>query len=112
MKDDRPLTELVCRRWCRFYRESAKEELTCAGYDFFRGRLKPDAVSGLAGAEEPIGHDPRIERVLCARCGFRAEDCDFMAEPAPAGAVPCGGYVLLARLLAAGRGEGLLDGQD
>jgi hypothetical protein len=52
----------------------------------------------------PPAHDERVEARLCARCSFREADCDFMGKDilARAGSVPCGGYLLLVRLLALG----------
>jgi len=110
MKDRPDLVGLVCRPHCRFFRPGEKEELSCAGYDEIARRAAAETIARWTarfGGEVPppaYAHDPRIERLICDRCEFRADGCDFMAGP-PAGPVPCGGYVLLARLLAAGDRE-------
>ena len=111
MKDRDEITVLVCRLHCRFYKPDEKEEMSCAGYAFLsRWLSKERAVElaqnlGDAATLKEFEHDPRIEAVLCASCPFREEDCDFMSEPPIVGAVPCGGYMLLKRLLAAGSQE-------
>ena len=108
MKDSSDLTRLICAPHCRFFRPGTKEELSCAGYEFFRRRLDNQeaarAARALAATAAPppsFARDPRLEKILCAACDFCEADCDFMSNDVP-DAVPCGGYVLLARLLAAG----------
>ncbi|HUT52355.1 MAG TPA: hypothetical protein VM658_03090 [bacterium] len=116
MKDRPDLISLVCVPHCRFYRPGEKEELSCRGYEFFRekwgqgeaGKEALEAAGNIAAKAAPTGevsnekieHNERIERLLCARCEFREDDCDFMSGEEIAGTVPCGGYVLLVRLLA------------
>ncbi len=125
MKDRHEITYMVCRPHCRFYRPDEKEELSCQGYNFLRERLPEalavevareqsgmvapgprmsEALKELDSSRPPdhLEHDPRIEAVICAQCEFRAEDCDFMGGEDMPDAVPCGGYVLLARLIEAG----------
>ena len=112
MKTPKEITELVCVPHCRFYRPGEKEELSCAGYDFFSTRLDQEKitraardVAAQARPPQRFDHNPRIEALLCKQCEFRTEDCDFMGGEDIPDAVPCGGYVLLARLLAAGLPE-------
>ena len=116
MKKDKQITELVCAPHCRFYRPGEKEEMACRGYEFFvevledviaaeAARTAVRAISKEASPPEPFDHDSRIEKILCARCEFRAKDCDFMSGEEMPEAVPCGGYVLLEKLLAAGLKE-------
>jgi len=113
MKDRDDIVRLVCVPHCRFYREGEKEEMSCEGYNFIKDRM--DRESGalaesekLAGAGRPperFDRDARIEAAVCGRCEFRAADCDFMGGEDLPGSAPCGGYVLLARLLEAGVDE-------
>ena len=107
MKSEPALVALLCRAHCRFFREGAKEELSCQGYDFFRDRVKLERLRRWIKQVPPAGpgsteHRARAERILCDRCDFQAEDCDYQADPPVAGAVPCGGYILFCHLLAAG----------
>jgi hypothetical protein len=118
LKSKEDITALVCRPHCRFYKPGEKEDLSCGGYDFFVERLSEDiaaeaartlnAASALAEEARPpkrFEHNARIEAAVCTGCEFREEDCDFMGGQDIADAAPCGGYVLLARLLAAGLRE-------
>jgi hypothetical protein len=105
-KIDSALVEAVCRPHCRFFKPGAKEELSCGGYDFLAAKMS-EAMKK-PGRETPpasCAHDPRIEKKICAACPFRQNDCDFMSASPPPGSVPCGGYVLILRLLAAGSRE-------
>ena len=118
MKSKEEITALVCAPHCRFYKPGEKEELSCAGYDFFvrlmdndiaaEAARTLDAASALAEKARPperFEHNARIETAICTGCEFREEDCEFMGGRDIADAAPCGGYVLLARLLAAGLRE-------
>ena len=110
MKDRPDLVALVCRPHCRFWKPGVKEEMSCGGYDEIAQRAAADLIARWASQfskEVPpreCAHDPRIERLICDRCEFRADGCDFMAEP-PAGPAPCGGYVLIKKLAEAGEPE-------
>jgi hypothetical protein len=106
MKNDPDLTEMVCRRFCRFFRPGVKEELSCAGYNFFRDRVGGARLREWLAAVDPARAGTPADRAaaamtLCGGCEFRAADCDFQAEPQKPEAAPCGGYVLLCHLLAA-----------
>lgn len=106
MKNQPELTETVCRRFCRFFKPGIKEELSCAGYNFFRDRVEAERLQKWMAAVDPArpwkpADQAAAALTLCGVCGFRAADCDFQARPRPAGAVPCGGYILLCHLLAA-----------
>lgn len=112
VKDDQELVRIVCERNCRFYKPGEKEEMTCRGYDFLADVMEGQGPRSRAaivvkGMSPPkrFEHDPRIEALLCGGCDFRKEDCDFMSGEEIADAVPCGGYVLIARLLANGVAE-------
>jgi len=98
---------LICKPHCRFFKPGEKEKLSCFGYDFIAeraGEAEIEAMKAHVGDTPParFEHDERIEAVLCARCEFREADCDFMGGESMPEAVPCGGYVLLAKLLAQG----------
>jgi len=121
MKLDPEIVALVCRPHCRFFREGEKEELSCKGYDFLVLKLKDGEAAGIAkemtdsSPPERFEHDRRIEAVLCSVCDFRAEDCDFMGEDEVEDPVPCGGYVLIKKLLEKGCGQAedwIADSQD
>lgn len=108
MKDRPEIVKLVCQPHCRFFRPGAKEDLSCRGFDVIAARATPSQVNKwiemFAATLPPdsFSHDEQIEKILCAACAFRAADCDFQDPAGPKDAVPCGGYVLLCRLCAAG----------
>jgi len=106
MKNNPELTEEVCQRYCRFFKPGVKEELSCAGYNFFRDRVGGARLRQWVRAIKPdrpwAGAEPAVAAMaLCGDCEFRAEACDFQAQPRKPDAVPCGGYILLCHLLAA-----------
>ena len=97
--------EYICLPFCEFYKPGVKEELLCQGALLLerlvrQGRLNPQELPGLPSDLPPMpGHDPALEAVVCAGCPFQAEDCDFRSPHPPADARPCGGLLLLERLL-------------
>ena len=111
MKDRPELIAAICRPHCRFFKPGVKEDMTCGGYEEIARRAAADMIARWASMfskEAPpkeCAHDPRIERLICDQCDFRVDGCDFMAAEPPAGAVPCGGYVLIKRLAEAGEPE-------
>jgi hypothetical protein len=48
--------------------------------------------------DEPVGAGTAaaLARLLCAPCPFHRDDCDFAAKKE---ASPCGGYLLVGRLI-------------
>jgi hypothetical protein len=94
----RSYTEIICGRFCKYYKEG-KEGLTCGTYDFLARNL---TASELRAAIDSIGpgtdftHDREIEDLVCGKCDFLVDGCDFRSGIK---AFPCGGYVVLERLL-------------
>jgi hypothetical protein len=99
----------ICLPFCDFYKPGAKEELLCRGARLVermvdRERLRPGDFQGLGNnVSWPPDRKADLEAVVCAPCPFRMDDCDFQSPHPPEGARPCGGLLLLAQLLAAGR---------
>jgi hypothetical protein len=99
----------ICLPFCDFYKPGAKEELLCRGAWLVermvdRERLRPGDFQGLGNnVSWPPDRKADLEAVVCAPCPFRMDDCDFQSPHPPEGARPCGGLLLLAQLLAAGR---------
>ena len=104
----RDIKDFVCKPFCSFYREGAKEELICKGARLLeilllRGLLSHEALSAVKPGRRP---DPVKNTTggdaVCKGCPFLADDCDFRSESPPQGAEPCGGFILLALLAADG----------
>ncbi len=104
----RDIKDFVCRPFCSFYREGVKEEMICDGARLLeilmkRGVLSLEALSGVKPRPIPTSwKDAAQGEAVCRDCPFRAEDCDFRSESPPPDAEPCGGFILLALLAAAG----------
>lgn len=94
--------KLICRNFCSYYKPGRNEELACRGYVVIE-RL---VAEGKGVVFEPSGskcdtatREQIVER-LCGHCDFRKDGCDFMLDRA---SPPCGGFLLLAQLVADGR---------
>lgn len=90
-------TELICKRFCSFFKES-KEELTCETYNFLVRNLTGRELRGLITSinkTTDLSSDNYIKSTICNKCEFLREDCDFRAgKESP----PCGGYVVIESL--------------
>ena len=98
----RDFQEYICRPFCCFFRAGKKEELACRGALVVErlaacGVIDPSLLPG--GDRKRPGifqkDDGLLEEMVCGRCPFRAEDCDYRAPVRPPYAEPCGGYILL-----------------
>ncbi|GBE00307.1 hypothetical protein BMS3Abin07_02358 [bacterium BMS3Abin07] len=91
-------TEIVCRGFCRFYKEG-KEELQCGTYLFLREKLLPaDLISAITDIQESpdFSMDGYIREHICNRCDFLVDGCGYRDdEDSP----PCGGYVIVEYLV-------------
>jgi hypothetical protein len=102
------IKDFVCKPFCSFYREGAKEELICNGARLLEILIKRGIVSAEAIKEVTSGplsvsrENPAMDEGVCRECPFRADDCDFRSEPPPLDAKPCGGYILMAMLATKG----------
>ncbi|MFP3980397.1 MAG: hypothetical protein ACLFUY_03305 [Desulfobacterales bacterium] len=95
----------ICRPFCMFFVEGEKEEMACLGARVAQRLLvagRIDAAHVNAAVKSRSVWEARrqdLGEVLCGKCEFRAEDCDFQS-PQPADDLePCGGYIVLAHLL-------------
>ena len=101
MKAER-YTEVICKRFCKFYKPG-KDRLACGAYDFLAENLSAGELSKMAdygGVSPDFSVDAIIRGLACERCEFRIDGCDFRAG---LNSPPCGGYVLIERLLKTSR---------
>lgn len=92
-------TELICGRFCAFYKPGNKEEMMCGTFDFLARNLSPGELrraSDLAGPECTFSVDDKIRGLVCSRCEFAVDGCDFRAG---LDSPPCGGYNIVEALL-------------
>jgi len=98
MKDE-ALVRVLCLPFCSYYKPGRNEELLCRGALVVR-RLMQSGRDVTTGETKLINSDEAapelMARVLCGYCDFRECDCDFAQDRH---AWPCGGYILLSRLL-------------
>ena len=100
-KDAKPeLTQAVCVRFCSYYKPGRNEELACQGYLVLERLALQGIPVNSNKAERPRDRagEEHLVRALCMACPFYEQDCDFMENSA---LPPCGGFLLLASLLAA-----------
>jgi hypothetical protein len=93
------LVQTLCLPFCAYYKPGRNEELLCRGALIVE-RLMQSGRDVIIGEAELINPDEAVPellaRVVCGACDFREHDCDFAQDRQ---ARPCGGYILLSRLL-------------
>jgi hypothetical protein len=90
--------EHICGRFCSFYRPG-KKILQCGSFKVRREILSPGELRRIAESTAPeydLTGDEDINELVCSRCDFTADGCDFyQGLDSP----PCGGYTIVRRLL-------------
>src|SRR3990172_9206857 len=101
MTDNLPLEQTLCLKFCSYYKPGKNEELACKGYMVVERLLREGkglAIESNKNDSKPVSADTLV-KTLCIACDFHEQDCDFMQDRA---ARPCGGFILLERLLGSG----------
>jgi hypothetical protein len=110
MDTKKHLIDLVCKGYCKFYKESKNEELACEGFRFFERLISsptdnttpsPPLSRGNSEKSNPpvFQHDSILMDILCKKCDFLIDGCDYRDEKYHANASPCGGFILLHRII-------------
>ena len=111
------LLELLCTKYCSFYSPGKDEELACKGFLILAKLLKePKEVPAKTGKIVlSMKTEDSLFRVICTRCPFFEQDCDFAAwKRGESGNVareavnPCGGFLCLGHCI----DHGTVDIQD
>lgn len=96
------LIKNVCRDYCRYYKPSKDEELACMGFLIIQRLLRNGKEITFEESQAVLA--PSTEETLvgnvCVTCPFFPDDCDFSLKRE--GSFPCGGFVVLGRLMEAG----------
>ena len=94
------LRQTVCLQLCSYYKPGRNEELACQGYLVLERLALQGVPLRCTKVEQPRdrAREEILVRTLCMACPFHEKDCDFMENSA---LPPCGGFLLLAQLLAA-----------
>ena len=101
MTENLPLEQTLCLKFCSYYKPGKNEELACRGYMVIERLLQEGKVlvfESSSGEPSPVSADILV-KTLCIACDFHKQDCDFMQDRT---ARPCGGFVVLERLLGTG----------
>jgi hypothetical protein len=92
----------VCVKHCRYYKPSKDEALSCRGFLVIEHLLQQGKE--ITCGEQRISVGPHTEETLvgnlCVSCPFSPDDCDFRLKKK--GSSPCGGFLVLGRLIEAG----------
>jgi hypothetical protein len=93
------LRERLCLKFCAYYKPSKNEELACKGFLVIEGLIKEGKEISFIKSEKLLEADTEkiLRENLCVSCPFNESDCDYAQQEE--GASPCGGFLLLGRLL-------------
>ena len=84
-----------------YYKPGKNEEFACRGYEIVQRLVQRGKLLELAGCGREYDRakaEPLVQR-MCLHCDFQPDGCDFMIDRK---APPCGGFILLAQLIASG----------
>jgi hypothetical protein len=103
VKDYQHVT-VICKGFCRYFKDAAKEEMSCGTFEFLAAHLTAGELRSLIlldghlqqSRPPDFTHDAEIRELICERCGFLIDGCDFRKDRS---GPPCGGYVIVERLL-------------
>jgi len=97
--------DYICRPYCMFFKEGQKEEMACKGAQiaellFHNKRVNLGKIPNFASDPQIWKkQQAKLEKYVCHKCSFQAEDCDFQSSAPADDMEPCGGFILLACLL-------------
>lgn len=94
--------EWICRAHCSFFKPERTEEERCRGYTLAclmdRQSIQDEARDALPPFD-PDFRKAELRSTICHVCPFLIDGCDFTSPEPPHDCLPCGGLVLLSRLL-------------
>ncbi len=96
-------TDAICKEFCTFYKEG-KEDLLCGSYRFLKENLTMRELRALSALLENTRKssaadsslDEEIKELVCNKCAFLRDGCDFRESRS---GPPCGGYILLTKII-------------
>lgn len=100
---DKVYTDIICKKFCKHYKEG-KEGLACGGYVFLTNNITPHELKSIITMGElkknlnnriPSGNKEMLT-LVCKKCEFFIGGCDYAENRS---GPPCGGYILIERLL-------------
>ena len=93
------LHEILCSRFCPYYKPSKEENLACKGFMVVERFISEGNEIPFIKSDKicDIGTEKTLREHLCVSCPFYENDCDFAQHED--GASPCGGFLLLGILM-------------
>ncbi len=101
MPKNEALVQSLCLPYCHYYKQGKDEDLMCRGALVVDRLILSGRNLGNSGEDQQTDSATKelMVRRLCIACDFRENDCDFAQDRR---AQPCGGFILLVRLLKSG----------
>lgn len=101
MDNKKHLIDLICKGYCKFYRKNKDEKLSCEGFNFFEKSFTPFSINSTGKYNIPSNfkYDSILMNILCKKCDFLIDGCDYRDKSCHNRAFPCGGFILLNKLL-------------
>ena len=101
--------KFICKAYCPYYKPSSlSNKFTCYGFilaqEIIQKYPQYDFLlsSPLSGPEFVYQYDPHIYKLVCQKCDFLKDGCDFRAQQRLGPKkhyAPCGGYIFITRLI-------------
>jgi hypothetical protein len=98
--------DYICRPYCMYFREGAKEDMACLAARIAeklseQSFFDPPAISLEKDPSAWLNQsrDAVLLEIVCQRCEFMDDDCDFRSDNPPPDTEPCGGLILLSLLM-------------
>ncbi|MBN1841953.1 MAG: radical SAM protein [Deltaproteobacteria bacterium] len=91
------VVELVCKRYCSYYKPGQKEEMACQGFKAFHDFIESHPANEYFPQEHnnPLQdqYHHLLHHTLCQYCDFLIDGCDFTDPEHTGQPLPCGGYI-------------------
>ncbi|RMG75168.1 MAG: hypothetical protein D6710_00405 [Nitrospirae bacterium] len=96
MKKEKRLVDIICKRFCVFYKPG-KEELLCGTYLYLLKHYDTTTLELVpADYRADFTMDEEIMKQVCKGCDFLKDGCGYRDGE---GTPPCGGYTIVEWLL-------------
>lgn len=98
MRNSQPLKQTLCLNYCVYFKPGKDEGLACRGYVVVEKLMRSGKVIAFerSGKKPDVATNESLVQKMCMICDFHEHDCDFMQDRR---SPPCGGFVLLLKLL-------------
>ncbi len=93
---EKAYTSLICKNFCVYYKEGKEREI-CGGYFYLMHNMTSSEIGELINLLNLNLYKGCDEAsFVCEKCQFKEDGCDFFIDKS---ATPCGGYLIIGRLL-------------